>query len=266
MDWFDELKRNRIIGAMDDAMPTIIEGITDVNMDKLFTEVESLRRQLAAKDTTICGMREEIASALSSLRSDHIVPNLFRLGALGSQGVCDAIRILEKAKALSSSPTCPHKKRAAGITQAEWAGQVRLINERDEAKKEAQRLFSPMPCGHPWACYSPLGPADNQLVADDLVNCLSCRAIIHLQEEVEKLKAFLGDASPKSKAAWERNEKQIADHQAALASLREVVKAVKNVVWRGDIKGWRSAQNKVESLLFTHESKWGKVEDGGKNK
>ena len=93
-------------------------------------KISSLRQQLAeqetivaALDVMICGMKEEF---------HRIAGKLSRIGEINLG--TDISRIL------SSTPTCPHKERAERITQAETAEQARLINERDAAKEEAEKL------------------------------------------------------------------------------------------------------------------------------
>jgi len=82
----------------------------------------------------ICGMRE---ASLTHDELNALASFVLQHGDLDSNAVGLTAMVLRgKANLLSSAPGCPHKERADKITAAELAEQARLINERDEARKQ----------------------------------------------------------------------------------------------------------------------------------
>ena len=113
-DWFDELKRDRTyyhgrVGSFEDTRP-IAEGITDADVDKLFEEVEHLRQELAAAQETICGMK-------SLLDETAIIFRNYYHSAIPQSKRDDHLE--KMVKALSSTPTCPHKELISAIAFVE---------------------------------------------------------------------------------------------------------------------------------------------------
>lgn len=180
------------------------EGLMEVQ--QLRSEIESLRQQLAAKDSTICGLRAALENMID-LWTRYCAPRKVEFDS----------QIIEAREALSSSPTCPHKE------------------EVEYQKKRVSELEEPMKCDHYGAN---LQPDDSN--ADV---CVVCVEVADLQAQLasseERAMMVL-----QAKNVWadraRKAEAQLTSHKDEVERLKDEIIDLEAVRCEACIKAERS--------------------------
>lgn len=168
-----------------------LEKLADYRRNEAIIEIADFIGDLAGKavhgaitqrDVTICGMREVLGKYSKwEFMQEHLMTEGRALTDIRASYFQLAREVL------SSPPSCPHKERAVGITRAETAEQARLINERDAAKEEVEKLEAKLSISEPvigrvWLWQTDLDDLNARLVQArealkgyEDIRCYSCR-------------------------------------------------------------------------------------------